>query len=313
MRNRSYLIVGLSALLLGACTKIEKLEKVGLTPASLVVNTVATDGDQLEFSVTKSLNVLDNAPVKALKTAKIKLYENGTLIETVVYNTISESYLANALAKPKTQYKIEVTASGFPTCVSDFFVPETPGFANPVIKIKKDNNQSSGGSMYYDSFNFAEGSMSFVLKDNGSEKNGYLIIMNEKWTQKGGIGQRFGFSYWACKTPEANTFNSFFSSNQSASYYISDDLFQGKEMLIDLKTENNYNQFYNGIDSLLGYEFTIYSLSDGYYKHSLNRQQYEQGKGNFFKEPVYIFSNVSNGFGACGGAAKTTFFVPFKL
>lgn len=313
-----YLLTTLSIVFFAAsCTKVEKIEKVGLTPSSMVVNLRAVEGDAFDFAVSKSLNVLDNASIKPLKTAKIKLYEEGVLVETIVFNNISLSYLGTTVAKTKKKYKIECTATGFGTSVSEFFVPEKPVNGAASLKIIKDKG-NKGGGVFYDSFNFEEGTISFVLKDKAEEENGYIITLKEKWTQSGGGGggpiDYFGFSSWQSPTPGVVSFSSnLFSAGSTQEFYVSDDLFQGKDLVIDLKTANSYNQFYNGRDSLKSYEIEIFSLSDGYYKHCLNRKQYENGKGDFFKEPVYIYSNVSNGFGACGGVSATGFSIPFKL
>lgn len=319
MTKRPLLILILVAALvqISSCTKVEKIEKVGLTPSSLTINLRATEGDAFDFSVSKSLNVLDNASIKPLKNAKIKLYENSVLVETIVYNTISQSYLGATIAKTKTPYKIECTASGFGTCTSEFFVPEKP--ENGAYSLKIVRNQNASGGVFYDSGSFQEGQISFILKDNSKEANGYIISLKENWTKHasggGGVGY-YGYSSWECLNQGVTSFGNynFYSSAQSAfEFYIYDDLFSGKELPITLKTNSNYNSFISGQDTLLSYDITIYSLSDGYYRHCFNRKQYENGKGDFFKEPVYIYSNVNNGLGACGGVALKTFSIPFKI
>lgn len=313
-----FLILIALVVLISSCTKVEKIEKVGLTPSSLTINLRATAGDAFDFSVSKSLNVLDNAKIKPLKNAKIKLFENNVLVETIVFNTISQSYLGATIAKTKTAYKIECTASGFGTCTSEFFVPEEPEHGASSLKIVKNQN-NSGGGIYYDSGSFQEGQISFILKDNPNETNGYIITLKENWSNHGsggGTTNYYGYSSWECINQGVTSFGNynFFSSTQSVfEFYVYDDLFSGKELPITLKTNNNYNTFISGQDTLLSYDITIYSLNDGYYRHCFNRKQYENSKGDFFQEPVYIYSNVKNGLGACGGVALKTFSIPFKI
>lgn len=309
-----YLIL-LSALVLGFsnCSKVEKLEKIGLTPSQMVINTRCVEGEQMEFSITKSLNVLDNADIKPLKTAKVLLYEDGALIETVTYNSISESYFAATVAKTDKKYKIVVSANGFGSSTSEFFVPKAPVLSNATAKFLKTIQNNSQAGSYYDSFNFESGKINFTINDNGKESNGYIVELKQKWS---GSGSQYGFySYnaWKTNSPEVTGFSSSFSSTNSISFYFSDALFNGKAFTLSLETENTWNQWYNGRDTMLGYDISVFCLNEGFYKHCLNRKQYEFGDGDIFKEPVYIYSNNSNGYGACGGVSQANLFIPFKF
>ena len=47
--------------------------------------------------------------------------------------------------------------------------------------------------------------------------------------------------------------------------------------------------------------FKLNSYSEGIVKHRISMNKYNETAGNFFAEPVQVYSNFTNGFGIFGG------------
>ena len=93
-----------------ACEKSESIVDFPIYPSKLVLNCIFNSDSLWQFQVSKSLSVLDNSDIKFIDTAKIKLYEDGVLIEDLGQSQLNGIYIGNTKPKSGKQYRVEVSA-----------------------------------------------------------------------------------------------------------------------------------------------------------------------------------------------------------
>ncbi|HKK63230.1 MAG TPA: hypothetical protein VJ951_11745, partial [Bacteroidales bacterium] len=76
-------IIPLVLLQVNSCETTEKIDDFPLRPAKLVVNCYFTVDSIWEFQLSKSLSVLDNAPLKYIDNAKIYLFHDNNIIDSI--------------------------------------------------------------------------------------------------------------------------------------------------------------------------------------------------------------------------------------
>lgn len=297
--------------LLVSCQKVEKIEKAaGSLTAKLIVNCLAEEGEQMVFSVSKSLSALDNASLKILKTATIKLYKNGVFKETIKYNSLFQTYYSDSVvANAGSSYRIEVSAPGLASVSSEFIMPEAIVTTRTSIKIDGKKYGSGFSSAY-----FSKGSLKVSFQDKPGIGDRYLIRMRQVWSDSSQPGKGFDYGQeWECDYPGMETVYSYDGASDSRqNYFLTDDLNDGKEINLEFRTtyEQNIFKSYNN-DSVVAYVLTVSKLSKDYFSHLYTLKLSQQNDGDFFEQPTQIFSNILNGYGVFGGAATKDIYLKF--
>lgn len=98
---------------LSSCTKDVIIDIPSETP-KLVVNSIVVVGDTIKVGVERSLNpALFNKDLLFVTDAKVLLYIDGSLAETLSYQADSKKYVSHVVAIPGKTYKIAVSAPTF--------------------------------------------------------------------------------------------------------------------------------------------------------------------------------------------------------
>lgn len=306
---RTGLIFILFAGFVFSCQKIEKIEKAGDITPKIILNCASAEGDNFIFYVHRSLSVLDNASIKPIKTAVVKLFADGVLLETVKYDALEEAYVSNFTAQLDVVYSVEVSAKGYATVTAKTKLPKDVVISSVGLEIK--GKRWSGWSS--DTFgNFENGKLKLSFKDEPGVRNYYMVEISDEWTNSSGMNQYYSTS-WETSRPDVESLTSYNQNNSSYAqqFFFADDFDNGKELVIDFNSSNPYNTFRNYKDSILGYHVKIVHLTEDYSKHIYTMGLTNQNQDNPFQEPVQIFSNVSGGYGIFGAFSGDEKFIKF--
>lgn len=307
---KKYWIVVLIILTLGLtqCQKIEKIENAGAISPRLIVNCVAEEGESFIFTINKSLSALDNAPMRTFKNAKIVLYAPGGISETITYDPTYEVYFSKTMfAEYGKTYSIKVSAPGLETVFSEMVMPNPVQITKSELKLIGLTSNQSGGSTYYSKY-FDNGILKISLDDEPGKSNYYMLQLTSKW--EGKTIYRGSNHYWVSNYPDIE---SVYSSNGSGqSFFFDDGLFDGKEIQLELKTAYKYNFYGSNTDSLVGYDITLYKLTEDLSRHWITVLKSRENEENPFQDPVQIYSNIKGGYGVFAGKSQLEKFVPVR-
>ncbi len=103
--------------------------------------------------------------------------------------------------------------------------------------------------------------------------------------------------------------NASVSNNENKNYvtsiYFSDDLFDGNEYTFDFLLDNYMfeNSWGSGSERLPIY-ISFSTLSKDLYWYQTSLQKYQYSNGDFFSQPVQVYTNVENGLGIFAGCSS---------
>lgn len=115
----------LVVLMFSSCEKTEKIEDYPAHKSLLVSNCIFEQSMGFQFTLSKSLSPLDNAPFKQLvhPRAYVKLYENDILIDSFGYQ-VGNVLESDQIAKPNFKYRFEAFFPGFTKVSGEDVMPE---------------------------------------------------------------------------------------------------------------------------------------------------------------------------------------------
>lgn len=298
MKKYSSIFVLILVLATG-CSKYEKIEKSGTITPKLIINCVAAEGDQFVFNVSKSLNAIDNAPMKTYKYATLKLYGNGVLKEVMKYNASFETYFSDTtVARAGVKYTLEATAPGLESVNAELILPEKVVIDDVLVEIKGIDKKLNSGS-YYNNI-FKSGKISVKFQNKKDRPDYYMLSLEDHWSANGGP-RYYGFSSWKSTYPNVESIADYMSQNGGQFFFFKDDFNDGKQINFELTTSSEYNYIGGGsADSLEKYRINLYSLTEDYYKHLFTIKTAQSNEGNAFTQPTQIFCNIKNGYGIFG-------------
>ena len=120
-----YIVFVLVVLVFSSCEKTEKIEDYPAHKSLLVSNCIFEQSMGFQFTLSKSLSPLDNAPFKQLvhPRAYVKLYENDILIDSFGYQ-VGNSLASDQNPKPNFKYRFEAFFPGFTKVSGEDIMPE---------------------------------------------------------------------------------------------------------------------------------------------------------------------------------------------
>jgi len=162
-----YLVLILVVLVFSSCEKTEKIEDYPTHKSLLVSNCIFDQNMGFQFTLSKSLSPLDNAPFKQLvhPRAYVKLYENDILIDSFGYQ-VGNVLESDQLPKPNFKYRFEAFFPGFTKVTGEDIMPEMID----IVDFK-----SSKIVKNYDFSNALTLDMDLVLS-NTHQNNDYIIL-----------------------------------------------------------------------------------------------------------------------------------------
>lgn len=265
-----------------------------------------------------------------IRNADVKLYKDNIFIESLSYTTppvsdpdlyndvqyLSNYESSNQIPEPLSNYKIEVAIPGYQSIYSSALLPEPVNITNidTQLIVEKFDEYDYGMEPEWSYKNrILKTKISFT--DPPNEENFYRLV----------VRQNYGF-YTGDKNLPYNIEIPVLLSNNNISWIESDDPLLNPaedEDILGSYTGNEYNIFsdekisgkeyelsfdlnFNGdyVDTIY-HEFThftiqLQSISKDLYYYLISYSSYKMTDGNFFSEPVLVYSNVENGLGIFG-------------
>lgn len=260
----------------------------------IVINSLFTANEPLSVNLTKSLSILDRADIVYLNDATVDLYTNNQFMEHLIFQS-DGNYSGNILLQPAIDYKIVVNRNGNIATANN-------SIPNPVNIISIDT-----GSIRLFDYDYLQCLIEF--EDPAEEVNYYMLSANEKHTD---IYEYYDYDLDSLFVDTMEFSSSFFESddiiienwiyiNENSYALFTDNLIDGKSYSINIRFERGSNGYYDsGVDSSK-IVFSLFSVSEAYFRYfktfALHRESYE----NPFAEPVQVFTNIENGLGVFAG------------
>lgn len=257
------------------------------TEPKVTVNSFFNPRIPLLVHISKSSSVLQTLGV--INNARGRLYKNGTLTDTLGYDSQFEYYWASQLTPPEpgNTYRLEVWADGFPTVTAESFLPDSV----PLLSVTKDTlfTPSVGHKTYWLRVRFA---------DPATPGDQYhLMVYRNRLTETG---------VWSLE-------NLCFQSDDPSFEVISKELcsggmftdggFNGKQKELLINTRRRINSKLN--DSLQ-FVVELRHASDPYYRYSKSLAIFKNNQGDIFAQPGPVIGNVNGGYGVFGGYGVCT-------
>lgn len=258
-----------------------------------------------------------------LNNAEVKLFVNDNYVESLQYigrnqseynHTYSfEEFQSRMKANPHDNYRVEVEASGYESVSANCFLPNTVeiisidtshAFYQPdpswpdapswsVINCKLKFKDPPDIENYYRLYaSYTTGRYSSDKSQPYSPERPVYVEKHVLWGVGGG-------------DPIINTKQeeSFFEDEIYNEYSIfTDELISGKEYTLRLAVPNWPGSIDTAYHEFVHYHIELQSISRDLYLYLRSSSAHRVKEGNFFSEPVLVYSNVENGLGILGGS-----------
>lgn len=324
--NIKYLVFPVILFLTTSCFKEVDLED--LRPDSkLVLNSVASKGEPLKASLSRTWFYTDNYPNVTINDARVNLYVNDRLIEEMTWKVEEHeyysigNYVSSYLPALGDRIRIEASKNGFKDIVAKEIVPDkVPVMSFVAEKIESHDPYSSANT---------RNRFKVTIKDDPNAANFYLISFRTGTPR---------FDYDSVDWTKPPVYSGEYYWNTSYIDYSSEPLFGNKISILDRVFGNDWLTGYNGRpfsdEQINGKEYTItledssfsgswqidsdvmpdsarvylYAISESYYKYLTALNSLYEGSLNTdlanagLAEPVRVFSNIEGGLGIMGTA-----------
>lgn len=298
------IVVGLMSL---SCEKVIHDPKIEQQPPLLVVYALLSPEKIFEVYVSRSISILDiNGKVSFDTVSQVVIFENKQVIDTLVFQSKTMSYVSKVgkTPKPGNTYTVEVSSTDFSKAVAETYIPQPVG----ISKVE-----------------FSSNKLRVFIDDPISTDNYYLLCvyyMNASKNDYDDPYQNLPDSFLIHYTTRNQIIELFSSSStnfidfQLTSHedgidyendyrvgadkvVFSDATFNGKQLTLDLE-----NIDYKNIQ--IGVYLT--NLSVDYYYYIRSRAAYKDFD-DFISERVAIYSNVKNGYGFVIGMSHSKYYL----
>jgi hypothetical protein len=150
--------------------------------------------------------------------------------------------------------------------------------------------------------------LTLYMQDRSDENNFYIVTNPKSIINK--------IDSLKCYNAYVLTYNNLFENaknqgeiNKNTQFFFSDRLIQGRKFSIRSSYLQYKNTNYDNPDSI---EFSIYSISEDFYRYYSSLYKKEISKFDANSDPVLIYSNVVNGYGVFVGYAKSKLVLGYK-
>jgi len=313
-----YIFYVLFVFILVSCERTVDVD-LPVQESKLVVYSLFTPDSTVNAALTSSIGILEDSELNFVTEATVDIYEEDAFLETLtkkdfsflqwgwaeqieIMGTLFQS--ENTIEADKS-YRLEVEAEGFESVKATTTVPEVVAIeevssSNLFVDFGTENGNNNVsftvkftdpvGENYYEikaySYNIYE-EYEYVLDSTLNEYVQGDLISIDTFRQKVYM--------------EYNDFFSLNALNSGQSIFINDDLFEGN-------TTNIKISIYDIIDENGQLLVELVSHSKESYLYLSSKRQQDWSREDFFSEPVFVYSNVENGYGVFG-AYRSSFFV----
>ncbi|MDH4474686.1 MAG: DUF4249 domain-containing protein [Fluviicola sp.] len=290
MNKLAFLIIAAGLLLISSCEKEIEYKGDNGDPV-LVLNCIAEKDSTIKVELTKSRFFLSSGNGDYTITS-------GAVI-TLVNQTSGQTYIQTApdadglyvfptTALEGNSYTISATHPDFESVTSSMTVL----YETPIISVDT-FSYSSSGQVFMKAdvkWNDPSGTDFYVLK---------LSIVN---TLSGleFLNMPLGSNDQAMDELSASDFDgeSFYPQ-----LFFTDELFDGSQKTLEVRFPKSFTV----PDPDDHYKFTLHRCTEATYKYLISTKKAEYAAGDFFSEPVKVFTNIENGYGIFGALSGAVF------
>lgn len=344
MKKLIYIIIA-STLALAACEKTLDFPFEYKKP-KLVLNCVLSNTSEIDFTVSRSMHILDTKEIVKISDADVIIFEDGNPLQVVPVSDGEGNYHAAYIPKAGHTYKFQVSKDGFETIESEVTMPN-PTTINSISGKQKSNDD---GYYYGDEFD-----VSLNFSDIPDNENYYMIYVTSDLPED--MKEYFDENYmYSVEDLFDKNYKLNLECNDisvSSGYggtllYMADEVISGENYTIKFSAQD-YRDI-RGIFYGLIYEDDDYYYKDGeegegedddegesiedlpfyreyeyklivhlrsvnkdYYQYQKSYDLYIENDGNPFSEPTLVKTNIKNGLGILGAAGEVTDTIRFTI
>ncbi len=344
MKKLIYIIIVI-AIALTACEKTLDFPFEYKKP-KLVLNCVLSNTSEIDFSISRSMHILDTKEIVKISDADVIIFEDGNPLQVVPVSDGEGNYHAAYIPKAGHTYKFQVSKDGFETIESEVTMPN-PTTINSISGKQKSNDD---GYYYGDEFD-----VSLNYSDIPDNENYYMIYVTSDLPED--MKEYFDENYmYSVEDLFDKNYKLNLECNDisvSSGYggtllYMADEVISGENYTIKFSAQD-YRDI-RGIFYGLIYEDDDYYYKDGeegegedddegesiedlpfyreyeyklivhlrsvnkdYYQYQKSYDLYIENDGNPFSEPTLVKTNIKNGLGILGAAGEVTDTIRFTI
>ncbi len=329
MKLSKYLFLMLFVVFSQSCYKELDYEDLDFEP-KIVLNGLIYQDSIIEVNVARTKSIIEHSEILPfLDNAEVKLFENDVYVEDLVYDSLG-NYHSTITAKANTSYRLEARTDELEKATASFSLQELKDFTLSNIHYEITDTTISFNDISIDeifeevavppetdtNLLFIQLKFDIVFTDDASKENYYsynnygnfnaLVHASIHSSEFGEIKAILLEEESSAHLSFQNfhDYDKYYPNGRSshngyrAGYYISDELFNGSEVNISLKTF-----YYAGnVDPV---EIILFSYPYEYVYFHTTGTRYMNARNNPFSQPMNIYSNVKNGIGIVCGVSKS--------
>ena len=268
----------------------------GQNSSVYVSNSISALASSDDYVYTDSIPVINNATVSIYETNELQENVASYLLE---FDYDCYCYINTELSpKQNTTYRLEVEADGYPNVYALDKVPNKPSYEITNFELL--------GYLDKKSYDGELSQFNLVVNDDPNAQNFYqlkIYIVNTS-------GAKLRSCYYSVSDPSfVNTLNNKYLSGDNytgRSGYFTDELFNGTSKIFFIqhyKPKGVFDHFY----------IELKALSKDLYEFNETKRELSRDSNNplFVSEPIFLDSNVENGYGIFGGkSASNKAYIP---
>lgn len=274
-----------------SCEKDIKVDVPEMKPGLTLFSHTET-GTPMTVVVGKSVSILrytHNSDMY-VNNATVKLYANGTFVETLEFEPTMNWYMSRVNIDPGKRYKIIVEAPGYTTVEAE---AEAPGKVPARLQYIADTtitNPFGGGMMM--------GTAVAISFDDPAGSDYYQLNFYSADQLVGGFAPEPSQECLNIKDPSIDPQLDVIGGGDcvSGDIVFNDALFGGKTKQIMTAVSPFVLSPIIGTDTTLP-AFKLTRISEARYRYVRSYKKARDTDGNPFAEPVNVYTNVKNGYG----------------
>lgn len=280
------IIVSFAALVLFMACEKEIPLKQEEKQSRIVVNGIFSAEDTIWIHLSESRDVLYDQILPNIENATAKLLDaSDNEIGSFTYTSEGNYYCTDPTPVAGATYGLRVEAAGLTTITAS---AETPSLIS-IMSI--DTATVAADQLEFD--------ISFT--DDASQDNyyGISIVYHDYFEEESGEIYHHEAPYYSTKEVYVvNGEPDIDGARYAMEFFFSDKGFNGQTINF-----SGRRYVWPTDSDLRFYVVGLKSLSEDLYKYKLSYSKYLDAQGDFFAEPVQVYSNITDGFGIFGGSS----------
>lgn len=248
------------------------------TPPRRLVMSCTLDADSLvNIHVNRSVSSLDRTGPISVTNAKVELYENDVLLETL-NNGNAGYYLFSVKPEPGKNYRVNCSYENYESITAQTTLPF------PVEIVSTTIDTIGIVTQFGETVN-----LKLTINDPANESNYYMIKLMYRDT--------LNFYNYPVYLISADPL-----FNQTDEFVFDDITFNGKQRTFTFSMDKPEFQF----QPIGNYVFELHHLNYDAYQFVVTFNRYMNNYSNPFAEPIQVYSNVSSQMGQLSGRALSS-------